>query len=138
MLESFMGVTDFKHGVTAYLKGHQFGNAKTDDLWTYLTKVSFQQTFLAMFIKIYLFLICDFFYQATSNNDIKKIMHSWTTQSNYPLVTVKSRKDENGKTVLELKQDVFLLNPESSKNIREMAALLWNIPIFYKTMGKSN
>jgi glutamyl aminopeptidase len=111
MLESFMGKTDFKNGVTAYLKEHQFGNAKTDDLWTSLTN---NQN------------------DAANKKDIKKIMHSWTTQSNYPLVTVKSRKQEEGKTVLVLEQDVFLLNPESGKN-RDMAASLWNIPIHYKT-----
>ena len=39
MLESFLGETDFRNGVTKYLDTHKWGNAKNADLWKALSEV---------------------------------------------------------------------------------------------------
>ena len=33
MLEDFLGEETFRQGIHHYLKSHQYGNARTEDLW---------------------------------------------------------------------------------------------------------
>ncbi len=62
MLSSQLGVETFLKGVSDYLKAHQYGNAKTEDLWTALSKASGQ--------------------------DVTTFMDSWIRKIGFPVVTV--------------------------------------------------
>ena len=39
MMASFLGMENFKAGVTNYLNAHKYGNAEQDDLWKALNDV---------------------------------------------------------------------------------------------------
>lgn len=60
MLAEYLGETHFRNGLRAYLKKHSYSNAKTDDLWKALEKVS--------------------------KRPVQKIMDGWTKKPGYPLV----------------------------------------------------
>jgi len=62
MLANYLGAEVFQKGLRAYLKKHQYSNAKTVDLWAALEKVS--------------------------GKKVKKIMENWTGKPGYPLVSV--------------------------------------------------
>lgn len=64
MLNAYLGADAFKNGVSAYLKQHAYGNAKTTDLWNALEK--------------------------TSGKDVEGLMQAWTREVGYPMVTVHS------------------------------------------------
>jgi puromycin-sensitive aminopeptidase len=63
MLAEYLGYQDFRDGLRSYLKKHQFGNAKTEDLWLSFEKVS--------------------------GKPVRKIMSNWTGQPGYPLIRVE-------------------------------------------------
>ncbi|MGH7239591.1 MAG: ERAP1-like C-terminal domain-containing protein, partial [Candidatus Saccharimonadales bacterium] len=81
-------------GLRIYLKKHQYGNTNTVDLWSALEEVS--------------------------GTEIKDFMHSWTSQTGFPLVAVKV--EEN---TAELKQQRFLLNPKAELKASET----WPVPL---------
>ncbi|KAI5299773.1 hypothetical protein KEM55_001781, partial [Ascosphaera atra] len=80
MLASHLGRRTFLKGVSAYLKGHAYGNAKTTDLWDALSKVSGQ--------------------------DVTSQMDMWIRKIGFPLVTVKEDEKERG--TIHLSQKRFL------------------------------
>ena len=63
MLHQFIGAQAFRDGLNLYLKRHSYGNTTTNDLWKALAEASGQP--------------------------IQKLMHAWTSQPGYPMVTVK-------------------------------------------------
>ena len=65
MTEHFMKEQNFKKGVRAYLKKHQYGNAEAEDLWQSLTE----------------------FADLPGNLTIRQVMDTWTNQPGYPVVT---------------------------------------------------
>jgi len=62
MLAAYLGVETFLKGVSDYLKGHMYGNARTNDLWSALSKASGQ--------------------------DVKAFMDPWILKIGFPVVTV--------------------------------------------------
>ncbi len=68
MLEAFVGEEQFRLGVSAYLKKHQYGNAEACDLWQAIA-------------------------QTSNNESIKHIMKSWISNPGYPLLEVKKNKN---------------------------------------------
>src|SRR3990167_8780239 len=68
MLEQYLGEEIFRKGLQNYLSKFKYGNAKTDDLWTSLEKMS--------------------------KKPVRKIMNTWTKQVGYPLVSINSKKNK--------------------------------------------
>ena len=62
MLASSLGIETFLKGVSDYLKAHEYGNAKTNDLWAALSQASGQ--------------------------DVTAIMDPWIRKIGFPVVTV--------------------------------------------------
>ncbi len=81
MLEQFLGPEVFRKGLFQYLSAHQYGNARTADLWSALEEASGQP--------------------------VTSIMNSWTNQMGYPVLRVES--DTTGKDLeLTLHQERFV------------------------------
>jgi puromycin-sensitive aminopeptidase len=62
MLASYLGETDFRNGLRAYLKKHAYGNALTEDLWKALGRAS--------------------------GKPVAEMMRIWTRKPGYPVVSV--------------------------------------------------
>jgi len=62
MLATYLGEKDFRDGLRHYLKKFSYKNAKTEDLWTALEKIS--------------------------KKPVKKFMQNWTGKAGYPIVKV--------------------------------------------------
>ncbi|KAL8208795.1 hypothetical protein R6Q57_008207 [Mikania cordata] len=75
MLQSYLGPEVFQRALAKYIKKHACSNAKTEDLWAVL--------------------------EEESKEPVNKLMHSWTKQKGYPVVSV-SLKD--GSLVFEQRQ----------------------------------
>ncbi|KAJ8442827.1 LOW QUALITY PROTEIN: hypothetical protein Cgig2_016293 [Carnegiea gigantea] len=93
MLQSYIGAECFQRALALYIKRYTFSNAKTEDLWAVL--------------------------EEESGEPVKDLMHSWTKQKGYPVVSVKLNDQK-----LEIEQSNFLLsgNPVDS---------LWIVPITF-------
>ena len=63
MLEQYLGVEQFREGVSHYLRTHAYGNTDTSDLWDAI--------------------------EHTSGEPVRQIMDSWIWQPGYPLVSVR-------------------------------------------------
>ena len=108
MLEDFLGEETFRQGIHHYLKSHQYGNARTEDLWASLEQVS--------------------------GKPITTIMNTWVKQAGYPVVTVEESTDAYiGGPVLSLTQSRFLydrlMSPEDEDSSR------WQAPISIQQAG---
>ncbi|KAL6888903.1 hypothetical protein ACP4OV_009929 [Aristida adscensionis] len=77
MLESYLGAEVFQKSLAAYIKRYAYSNAKTEDLWAAL--------------------------EEGSGEPVRTLMHSWTKQQGYPVVSVTLK---DGK--LHLEQTQFL------------------------------
>jgi aminopeptidase N len=87
MFENYLGADTFRDGVRSYVKAHAFSNATTSDLWLALGSVSHQ--------------------------DVGTIAAGWTEQAGFPLVSVASHCEADGKRTVTLSQRRFLLRPET-------------------------
>ena len=100
MLEQFLGEETFKSGLRNYLKEHAYANATTHDLWKSL--------------------------EEASGLPVNQIMESWTTQTGFPVLKVKTEKQHDSLSI-NFEQNQFrydnILN-ESTQNDS-----LWQIPI---------
>ncbi|RLN08156.1 aminopeptidase M1-A [Panicum miliaceum] len=63
MLQSYLGAEVFQKSLAAYIKRFAYSNAKTEDLWAAL--------------------------EEGSGEPVRTLMHSWTKQQGYPVVSVK-------------------------------------------------
>ena len=79
MLEVFLGEATFRSGVQAYLSSHQYGNARTEDLWNGLT--------------------------LASEKPVSKIMNTWIKQPGFPVLEIGKGKKAN---VITIDQKRFL------------------------------
>ena len=98
MIEEFLGEEVFRDGLRHYLNKFKYNNTITDDLWNSLEFIS--------------------------KKPVKEIMHSWTQQTGYPIVTAKI---ENNKLILE--QERFFYLKQKNKQ-------LWHIPIEFYVNNK--
>jgi puromycin-sensitive aminopeptidase len=65
MLADYVGPEKFRDGLRYYLKKHQYGNAKTEDLWRALETVT--------------------------KKPVRQIMGNWTLREGYPLISVTEK-----------------------------------------------
>jgi puromycin-sensitive aminopeptidase len=63
MLEQYLGAEAFRDGIRLYLRGHQYGNAETTDLWDAL--------------------------EDSTKQPVRALMDSWIFQAGYPMISVK-------------------------------------------------
>src|SRR5918996_892760 len=101
MLEQFLGEETFRRGLVHYLSTHQYGNARTEDLWSALAQIS--------------------------GKPVKAIMDTWTKQPGYPFLEVQEKAPENSHPVLSLTQRRFFLDHDPAHESRD--ASLWRIPV---------
>ena len=66
MIADYLGQDNFRKGLESYLKTHKYGNAKTEDLWKALEKVS--------------------------KKPVGRIMKNWTSKPGYPVIQVEGSK----------------------------------------------
>jgi puromycin-sensitive aminopeptidase len=100
MLEQFLGPDTFQRGLQGYLSAHQYGNARTKDLWSAL--------------------------EVASGQPVTSIMDSWTRQMGYPVLQVETQ-EAPGHLELVLSQERFVYDrlledaaPDSE---------LWRVPV---------
>lgn len=94
MLCEYLGPTVFRDGLRHYLKRHAYANTDTVDLWQALEEIS--------------------------GKPVKDFMHSWTTQSGFPLLNVDVTKDKN----IKISQHRFKLNKAKDKDIQTWPVVL--------------
>jgi puromycin-sensitive aminopeptidase len=109
MLEQFLGEETFRQGLVRYLSRHQYGNARTEDLWAALEQVS--------------------------GKPVKAIMDTWTKQPGYPFVEVHQQAGGHGQTALTLVQRRFFYDYDPTRDPQDPA--LWRIPVGIKSAGAS-
>ncbi|KAI9352747.1 peptidase family M1-domain-containing protein [Obelidium mucronatum] len=102
MLNDFLGGQVFMDGVRTYLQEFKYKNTVTADLWKHLS--------------------------ASSGKDIASLMHSWTRETGYPLISVESESyDDESKTIsVTLSQSRFLSGGELKP---EEDTVNWWVPI---------
>jgi puromycin-sensitive aminopeptidase len=64
MLEQYLGVEEFRQGISLYLKTHAYGNTETGDLWDAIEKVN-------------------------PTVPVRELMDSWIWQPGYPLISAR-------------------------------------------------
>jgi puromycin-sensitive aminopeptidase len=101
MLEQFLGDETFRRGLVHYLSTHQYGNARTEDLWASLAQVS--------------------------GKPVKEIMDTWTKQPGYPVVDVRHEVQRDEPLELTLAQRRFLYDYDPEHG--EPDPSLWRIPV---------
>ena len=80
MLEQYLGATEFRTGVSHYLRKHAYANTDTNDLWDAI--------------------------EATSGEPVRRLMDSWIWQPGFPLIAA-ALTDIGGVPHLELRQERF-------------------------------
>ena len=68
MLEDYIGQTDFRSGISAYLSHHSYSNAETADLWSALAKAS--------------------------GKPVGEMMDSWVQQTGFPVLSAEENKGQ--------------------------------------------
>ena len=106
MMANFLGIETFNQGITNYLRKHEYGNARQDDLWQSLTDIAIRNKML------------------NQNLNVKEIMDTWTLQMGYPIVKVERDYKTNK---LRLTQERFLMFRDAS--IKDEHLYRWWIPI---------
>src|SRR5919106_3027842 len=109
MLEQFLGEETFRQGLVHYLSRHQYGNARTEDLWAALEQVS--------------------------GKPVKAIMDTWTKQPGYPFVEVREQHSGNGPSALTLVQRRFFYDQDPARDAQ--ATSFWRIPVGIKSAAAS-
>ncbi len=105
MLENFLGAEVFRKGLRAYMETHAYGNARTEDLWEALERAS--------------------------GRPVPALMASWLRQTGFPLLEVKSHR-EDGDLRVDLTQSRFLY-----ENLEGSAEddTLWKVPVAIQRAG---
>jgi len=92
MMQTWVGEDAFRAGLKMYFKKHQYGNTVGDDLWNALSEAS--------------------------RKDVSKLMHTWITQSGYPVVHASLHDG-----TLTLRQEQFFVGPHG------VSEKVWPIPL---------
>ncbi|XP_004678177.1 PREDICTED: endoplasmic reticulum aminopeptidase 2 isoform X2 [Condylura cristata] len=131
MLKDFLTEQKFQKGITHYLKRFSYRNAKTNDLWSSLSKSCLEGDLASGGF-------CYSDSKTTSNTlgflreqvDVKEMMTTWTLQKGIPMVVIKQEG-----SLLHIQQERFLKGV--FKEDPEWGALqesyLWHIPLTYTT-----
>ncbi|XP_055379130.1 aminopeptidase N-like [Condylostylus longicornis] len=114
MMHLFLGEETFKKGVSNYLKKFQYKNAQQDDLWESLTEIGHNLKTLPI------------------EQNIKRIMDSWTLQAGYPIVKVVRDYKTGGAYIT---QSRYLLDTYAS---RDNLGNCWYVPLSYTTESEGD
>ena len=109
MLENFLSPEVFQGGLYRYLKGHEYGNARTQDLWAAL--------------------------EEESGLPVTSIMDSWVKQMGYPVLQVEAdRRAEDVQISLSQERFVYdrLLGDE------EPNPEVWQVPVSVSAPGTTS
>ena len=99
-LVSYVGEEKFRAGLQAYLKQHQWSNARTEDLWAALS--------------------------ASTGLDIQALMDNWTKQMGYPVVQVSQLSGSHAAGKCRCRQERFLSTGDATG---EEDGTVWGIPL---------
>ena len=99
MLQGYLGPDDFRRGLQTYLKRHSYENTDTTDLWQAL--------------------------EDTSRKPVRSLMHAWTSQPGYPLLSVHVKNNQ-----VALKQQRFRTNPDAPQSHSDD---IWPVPLLHET-----
>nr|CAI5863764.1 unnamed protein product [Callosobruchus analis] len=99
----------FRKGLQQYLKKYAYSSASQDDLWSLYTRTARNESIIPQTVTV------------------KALMHSWSTQSGYPMITIT--RDYSTQTAI-LKQTKFTENLENTTS-----DTLWYVPVTYITKG---
>ena len=107
MLHAYLGESSFRSGLQKYLHAYALSNATTANLWDALSE--------------------------SSGRDVKAMMDQWASQVGYPVLVVKSIKQEEAgnKLTLQITQRRFLLQGAQEKD-----ASRWSVPIDIVAAGR--
>ena len=100
MLEHFVGPEAFRQGLQHYLTEHQYGNARTYDLWNALGEASGQP--------------------------VAAMMDTWTKQTGYPVVDVRTERGPGGVKIMA-EQRRFLYEHVAEPQGEDSA--LWHVAL---------
>lgn len=93
MLQAYVGTEALQRGLKHYFETHRYTNTEADDLWASLSEVS--------------------------GKDISSFMHSWMTQSGFPVVAAQKNTDDT----ITLTQQQFFVGPHAKSDKQ------WPIPL---------
>lgn len=114
MMQMFLGEESFQQGVSAYLKKHEYANAKQDDLWAALTETAHKLNALP------------------KEFNVKEVMDTWTLQVGYPVINIERNYDTNS---AELMQTRYLSTRDRARDDMDFC---WWIPLTYTDSDKKN
>ena len=100
MLENFLGADVFQGGLYRYLKGHEYGNARTQDLWEAL--------------------------EEESGQPVTSIMDSWVKQMGYPVLQVEAERRTDD-VQISLSQERFVY--DHLLGDEEPNPEVWQVPV---------
>ncbi len=100
MLEQFLGADTFRSGLRQYIAANQYGNARTQDLWSAL--------------------------ESASGQPVTSIMDSWTKQMGYPVLQVEA-SGTAGARRLTVSQERFVY--DRLLEDRGPEPEVWQVPI---------
>ena len=103
MLEQFLGPDVFRQGIAHYISKHQYGNARTQDLWDALGEASGQP--------------------------VRVMMNSWVLQTGYPVVEIETERGRHGAEVSASQRRFFYENIVGAAE----DDTLWHVPLSVKT-----
>ena len=106
MLENFLGPEVFRGGLYRYLKGNEYGNARTQDLWAAL--------------------------EEESGLPVTSIMDSWVKQTGYPVLEVQTDRRGDGLEV-SLTQERFVY--DRLMGDEEPNPEVWQVPVSISAPG---
>lgn len=104
MLAEYLGHDVFRDGLRHYMHTHKYGNTETIDLWKSFEKVS--------------------------KKPVVKMMNTWTKQTGYPLLSLKS---QGGKYKVD--QERFFSSRISKQKAKSKQC--WHTPFTYETNGET-
>ena len=100
MLEDFLGAETFQRGLHGYLSAHQYGNARTEDLWAAL--------------------------EAASGQPVTAVMNTWVKQMGYPYLQAETHS-HGPDLYVSLSQRRFLYDHLLEQG--EEDKTLWQVPV---------
>ena len=104
MLEQYLGDEPFRAGLNRYLTRHEYGNARTTDLWEALGEAS--------------------------GKPVSEMMHTWVNQTGHPVLDVEVSRTE-GSIDVALSQKRFLYEHVVEPVVDD--GTLWHAPVGVRT-----